>query len=80
MLFCVNSFTICIIKMGGLFIGAAKHSRIETAQADQDALFFDNIFTDMKVQTRIREMQDLVVRTAREMEEIPGKLHQMILY
>lgn len=44
------------------------------------ALFFDNIFTDMKVQTRIREMQDLVVRTAREMEEIPGKLHQMILY
>lgn len=37
MIFCVNSFTICIIKMGGLFIGAAKHSRIETAQADQDA-------------------------------------------
>ena len=34
----------------------------------------------MKVQARIREVQDCVVRTAREIEEILGKLHQMILY
>ena len=161
MIFCVNYFTICIIKMGvfrmtdeeknqeiyeairageealkaledaakalnsarnmgildmlggGFFISAAKHSRIETAQADLDRarhelhrfhrelldfpigeelqiefdgmtrtldLFFDNIFTDMKVQARIREVQDCVVRTAREIEEVLGKLHQMILY